>query len=372
MTTANKRVVILVGIALAAVVVLNLLASGLDRAVGGNEPGGNNDSSYATAERGTAAYASLLARYDHRVRRLRGPLVDRDLDPRDTIIVLQPEGLTQDDTGALLQFVVNGGRLVIGGTAPYYLRNLRDRPPRWGFSEQSMWDAVDASLAPIATIESDGRGAWIDPGSSRPLVGSSERALVTTEHVGRGDIFFVADPSPFENKYLAEADNAALAVALAGPPARTVAFAEGVHGYGTSRGLRAIPTRWKWALLALAVAAIAFVWSRARRFGPPDHAHRELPPARAEYVRSLSITLERTRDRAGSLTAMQQWTREQLARRAAVMAEPDDEEVARAARALGCTEEEVAALFTPIADDATVMALGRVAARVQRQHGSLV
>jgi hypothetical protein len=89
-------------------------------------------------------------------------------------------------------------------------------------------------------------------------------------------------------------------------------------------------------------------------------------------VRSLSITLERTRDRAGSLAAMQQWTRDQLARRAAVMAEPDDEEIARAARALGCTEEEVAALFAPIADDAAVLALGRVAARVQRQHGSLV
>jgi hypothetical protein len=69
---------------------------------------------------------------------------------------------------------------------------------------------------------------------------------------------------------------------------------------------------------------------------------------------------------------MQQWTRDQLARRASVMAEPNDDEIARAARALGCTEEEVAALFAPIMDDATVLALGRVAARVQRQHGSLV
>ncbi|HTL86965.1 MAG TPA: DUF4350 domain-containing protein [Acidimicrobiia bacterium] len=370
--TKNRRVGIVVAVVLGGIVVLNLLASGLDRAVGGNEPGGENDSSYATADRGTAAYASLLSHYDHRVRHVRGELTDRNIDSRDTIVVLQPNGLTRDETGALLQFVVNGGRLIIGGTSPYYLRNLRDQPPHWGFAEDSRWGDVDSSLAPIASIETDGRGAWLDPGSSRPLVGTNDHALITTEHVGQGDIFFVADPSLFENAYLAQADNAALALALAGPSHRTVVFAEGVHGYGESRGLRAIPTRWKWALLVLAIAALAFVWSRGRRFGPPDRANRELPPARAEYVRSLSITLERTRDRAGSFAAMQQWTRDQLARRASVMAEPNDDEIARAARALGCTEEEVAALFAPIMDDATVLALGRVAARVQRQHGSLV
>ena len=61
-------------------------------------------------------------------------------------------------------------------------------------------------------------------------------------------------------------------------------FAEGVHGYGESRGIAAIPSRWKWALFALAAAALAFVWSRARRFGPPDRASRALPPARADGV----------------------------------------------------------------------------------------
>src|SRR5262249_25459530 len=144
------------------IVVLNLLASGLDRAVGGNEPSGANDSSYATAPRGTAAFSSLLSRYDHRVVHLRGALSDRDLSPHDTVVVLEPEGLTRDDAGALLQFVTNGGRLVIGGSAPYYLRNLRDRPPHWVFDEQSTWGEVDPSLAPIASIETDGRGAWSD------------------------------------------------------------------------------------------------------------------------------------------------------------------------------------------------------------------
>src|SRR5512133_1721139 len=107
MTKTNRRVGILAAVVIGGIVALNLLAAGLDRAVGGNEPGGENDSSYATADRGTAAYASLLSHYDHRVRHVRGELSDRNLNPRDTIIVLQPDGLTRDETGALLQFVVN-------------------------------------------------------------------------------------------------------------------------------------------------------------------------------------------------------------------------------------------------------------------------
>src|SRR5262245_18253819 len=96
------------------VVVLKLLAQGLVRAVGGNEPSGVSGSSYATNDPGLAALTSLLARYDHPIERTRGSLNAAALDPRSTIFVIQPSTLTRDDTDALLQFVADGGRLVIG------------------------------------------------------------------------------------------------------------------------------------------------------------------------------------------------------------------------------------------------------------------
>src|SRR5207245_713823 len=85
-------------------------------------------------------------------------------------------------------------------------------------------------------------------------------------------------------------------------------------GYGTSRGFAAIPRRWKVALILVGLAALAFVWSRARRFGPPDQSRRALPPARAQYVDALSVSLERTRDHAGALAPAQRGARAGVAK----------------------------------------------------------
>jgi len=195
------------------------------------------------------------------------------------------------------------------------------------------------------------------------LVGTRDPSLLTHEQLGRGEIFFLADASPLENAYLSTGDNAAFGLELAGA-GRSVVFTEGVHGYGRSRGIGAIPDRWKVALLLVAIAALAFVWSRARRFGPPDQVARELPPARAEYVDAVSITLERTRNRVGALEPAQRWTRARVAARASLGPNPSDDELARAARTFGCSDEEIAALLMPVSDDARVMALGRAVARI--------
>ena len=46
MNTRTRRAWIVVAVLVGAIVVLNLLARGLDEAVGGNEPGGADGSSY--------------------------------------------------------------------------------------------------------------------------------------------------------------------------------------------------------------------------------------------------------------------------------------------------------------------------------------
>jgi len=127
----TRRVWIVIGAVVGVIVVLNLLATGLDRAVGGNEPSGVSGSSYTTAGDGLAAYASLLGRFGHPVTRSRGPIAAQPLDTTSTVVVLDPKVLTREDTASLLQFVTSGGRLVIGGSQPFYLHNLRDNPPTW-------------------------------------------------------------------------------------------------------------------------------------------------------------------------------------------------------------------------------------------------
>jgi uncharacterized protein DUF4350 len=360
----SRRVWIVIGAIVGVVVVLNLLATGLDRAVGGNEPSGVSGSSYSTKGDGLAAYASLLGRFGHPVTRSRGPLAGQPLDTNSTVVVLDPTVVTREDAASLLQFVVAGGRLVIGGSEPFYLHNLRDNPPTWKPDHVTDWRDVDGTLGGARQVLAAGNGVWSDPGSSHTLVRDGDRALVTREAVGRGEIVFVADPSALGNNFLGSADNAAFALALAGADGRPVVFAEGVHGFGRARGIRAIPGAWKAALVLLALAAIAFVWSRARRLGPPDQPARKLPPPRSDYVDALSLTLERTRNPSQSFAPLQGWARDRVSARAALTATATDDDIAHAAHALGYPDDEISALIHPLSDDESVLALGRLVARV--------
>jgi hypothetical protein len=360
----NRRLWIVIAVVVGGLIVANVVAQGIDRAVGGDQPGGASGSSYATAPDGLAAFSTLLTHYGYDVEQRRGSLSKRPLPANATVFVLDPLALTNEDEGTLLQFVTNGGRLVIGGQAPFYLRNFRDRPPTWQREGLTSWTQIGPLFAGVHDIEAAGLGSWSSPGSGTTIIGTDDTALLTHEAVGQGEMLFLADASPLENGYLGSADNAAFGLGLAGDPSRPVVFPEGTHGYGASRGLAALPNRWKVALILVAVAALAFVWSRARRFGPPDRAARDLPPARAEYVQALSITLERTHDQAGALLPAQRWARARLAARAGLGAQPNDEELSRAARSFGCTSEETLALLAPVSDDASILALGRAVARV--------
>jgi hypothetical protein len=364
-----RRIWTVIAVVVGGLVVINLVAAGLDRAVGGNQPGGTPGSSYATAPQGLAAFRTLLTRFGHDVNVQRGTVADQHLEPGTTVFVIEPNELTADDSAALLEFVADGGRLVIGGRTPFYLHNLRDDPPRWRFDGETSWTEIDPSLVGVHEIQGVGEGSWTSPGSSTVLVGSTDRSLLTHERVGGGEIMFLADASPLENAYLAHADNAAFALELAGDAGRPVVFAEGVHGFDANRGLSAVPGAWKLALLLLILAALAFVWSRARRFGPPDRNSRELPPARAEYVDALSVSLERTRSPAAALAPAQRWAQERLASRAGLGPAPGAEALARAARSFGCSDEEIASLLHPVSEPTDVLALGRAVARIGGRPG---
>lgn len=367
--TRSRRFGMAVAIAIGVVIALNLAASGIDRAVGGSEPRGVSGSSYGTQPTGLGGLAALLSQYGHPVARARGSILNASLDINGTVFVIEPQTLTDTDETALLEFATAGGQLVIGGSDPFYLRRLRDRPPVWSPTGATTYTEIAPQLPNVKRVDSAGEGSWTSGGSGTALVRSGDIALLTQERVGRGSISFFADASPLENAYLARADNAALALELAGDAPRPVEFIEGVHGYGEHRGLGAIPVQWKVSLAVLAAAAVALAWSRSRRFGPPDRPARDFPPARAEYVRALAVSLERTRDPGRALAPMQQWARGRVAQRAHLRPDASLEEIDRAAMALGYSEAERAAIWHPATDDDAALALGRMVSRLSQQDG---
>ncbi len=154
-------------------------------------------------------------------------------------------------------------------------------------------------------------------------------------------------------------------------------FPEGVHGYGPSRGLGAIPTDWKVALVGLAIAGLVLMWARGRRLGPPEDASRPLPPPRAAYVDAVGSTLvahphdPTPRCRSWPRACARASTRARCRAPTVLRARPADldrAEFARRGHAIGLSDEEIDAVLAPITDE-SVLAVGRALSRVEQSTG---
>jgi hypothetical protein len=232
---------------------------------------GRPSSSLATAPRGFAAWSELAQRNDVAVVALRDRLRDARLPAGATVVALDVPHLKRADAEALKRFAAGGGHVVAGGS----------RPERWlgVFDAGLAWRSTGPRSATVGDrrLRAAGRGSWSDGGLL----------------VQRGGVDLLADASPLQNARLAEADNAAFALDLAGRG--PLVFAESAHGYGTARGLAALPGNAKGALAILLLAALALMLARGKRFGPIEPDARELPPPRVAYVDALAATLARAK-----------------------------------------------------------------------------
>jgi hypothetical protein len=327
---------------------------------------GPTSSSYASSADGLAGYAELLSRLGHGVTRLRVAPSRAALDPGTTVVFLDPNVVLRSDVAALRRFVIAGGRLIAGGREPgAWLSELIADSPSWrptGATASTPLVPVPET-AGVDVVQSAGEGSWSDPGGTLPAVGGPRRSLLTVVSLGSGRIELLADASPLQNRLLAQADNAQLGLGLAGEPGRPVAFEEAAHGYGARRGLAALPTRWKWALLGLVAAALLGVAARFRRLGPPAPAATPAPPPRRVHVEALASALART-DRPGEAAEpVRRHARSLVLRRA------HGEDLAQAAQKLGLDPDEVRALDAPELADDDVLAAGSALSKLTGTRG---
>jgi len=253
-------------------------------------PGGPPGSSYATAPAGAAAYAELLRRDGRRVTRLREPLADAGR--LDTLVVLEPEHIAPEDGHEIGRRVRAGMRLVAGGGAAGWLRDVVAEPPGKGGGAPGRARVTGPApeTAGIRAVEFRAGGHWVRLGQTEPLLATGAGPVVVAARQGEGRVVLLADPTPLLNGALADADDAAFALAAAGPSGRPVAFLETIHGFEDT-GLAALPGRAIWVLVGLAIAALLLVWSLARRLGPPEDEERALAPPRRDYAEALAAAL---------------------------------------------------------------------------------
>ncbi len=258
-------------------------------------PHGPVSSSYATSPRGLAAYAALLERDGRNVRRAVTPVHERAPARGETLVVLDPDVVEDDEARAIGRWVRDGGRLVAGGRSDAgWLREALGRAPEWAPAEPGRAAALVpiSETAGVTAVRTADGGGWHRAGGALPAIGPPDAPLLVVARSGRGSVALLADASPLQNRRLGTADGAALGLALAGD--RPVVFLETVHGYGVSRGLAALPARVKWTLLGLLAAGLLALWTAGRRLGPPEGDDAPPAPARIEYVDALAAALART------------------------------------------------------------------------------
>lgn len=301
-------------------------------------PGGPAGSSYATAPEGLAAWAELLAAAGHPVERLRVPLALAE--PSQDTVVLAGIAVAEDDLRGATGHLARGGRLVVVGASAALAVAERIGLPIDGDAGGPEDPSVLAAVAEtdgVGRIDAGGTARFTDVGPALPIVGDPDGGAVTVavSPAMRGRVVFVADPSPLTNARLDRADNARLALALAGPAGTPVRFAEAAHGFGSDGGFGALPEPVQRTAAVAALAAVLHGWSRGRRLGPPTVTARPLPPARRLFVDAVATTLIRTGDRAAAAAVLRQ----------------------RAGLGDG-----------PVDDDAALVEVGRAAAAVERRR----
>jgi hypothetical protein len=266
-----------------------------------------------------------------------------------TVFLLDPPSVRTADLQALREFVRGGGRLVAAGLSPEAMREFVFRAPERAPGSQRV--RVDG-----LQVQTDGASTWRDEG------------LVAERRVGRGNVAFLADSSPLQNRLLGSADNAAFGLSLAGPADRPVEFLESYHGYGTGSGLSALPLAWKLLLGGLGLAALVYAIARGRRFGPPEEEGRSLAPPRREYVDSLAAVVARSKRRDAAVGPVRREARDAVLRRASLPPTADDDALRVAAGRVGLADEDAETLLRPAQTDDDVLALGRTAARIRQDQ----
>lgn len=330
-------------------------------------------SSLSTAPEGMAAYAALLAHYRYTVAVLRAE-PSRQAARGSTLVVADPSGFSRTTVAAVASFVRGGGTLVVTGpTGEALLVGLLGKPgaPIWQpGGAGTAFPARGQRLLPgsIAKVAAGNGGTWRSgSGSGTAVLVERTGALMVSAKAGSGRVIALSDPSVLENSMLARADNAALGLALAGPAKSKVLFDEAVHGYGT--GFSALPPRWRLATELGVVAALLWMWSKARRLGPAREVRPPLDPPRSRQVEALSLALARTRDPAGAAAPARAAALGLLARRLGLDksgAGADPSRIRQAATAARIPTEVVEAVVQPVSDEEDVMEVGRALSWLSR------
>jgi hypothetical protein len=130
-----------------------------------------------------------------------------------------------------------------------------------------------------------------------PIVADRSGAVVATYRLGKGTVIVVADPTLFQNRNLAHADNARLAYDLVtadAGPRPVVAFEEFSHGHQIEEtAWSVLPGLVRAGLAIVCLAILTLLISTFFRFGPVVRQPNDDERTSEEYLSSMAALLAR-------------------------------------------------------------------------------
>lgn len=358
------------GVAAAALVAVLLFgALGSEPSGGPGVPSGTTAAD--TGPQGLSGWAALLGLVGHEVERVEAAPSRAGLNPEATAVLIDPGPLSAADSEALGSFVADGGRLVIGGEieagAIDAIAGIEtgDRITGGGPVVPAPL-ALAPETAGIASVAAEGEGYFDDAGETLPALGAVDAFTLLLASHEEGRIAILADPSPLRNATLAEADNARLALGLAGETERPVRFVERVRS-SPGEGLGALPSDWLWAFGGLLLAGLALIAAHVRRLAPPREDAAAASPPRRLYLDAMAASLTRTRDSARLAEVLREAGLARLAHRAGLPPDAGRSKLAPAATALGLDPAEAGALLAAPGDPVDPLHAARALAKLSRR-----
>jgi hypothetical protein len=243
------------------------------------------------------------------------------LPPAATIVIAGPleNAPGPDDATTLLEWVRAGGRVVFVGTSQGGLTGA------FGAAAPRTSPADTSPIAPslpgryaegVATVDAG-------PGRLRPgtaawatVYGDTAGAVLLVRTLGKGEVVWLADSALVSNDRIGDADNGALAVALADRPGTPVYFDEYHHGIVDDAGLWGTLGRGGQAAVLLLLAGVAvLVFARGRRLGPAIAEPATSEARGGAYIGQLARVYRLAGARAEALTSLEDSLARALVRR---------------------------------------------------------
>jgi hypothetical protein len=272
---------------------------------------------FSTAPQGARAIYLVLDRFLPKVERWTKPLqtiAPPGGDAPGTLLVLQPTvPLDEDDANALDWWLAQGGQLILAAGSPWNIEGREsggDYLARHGFVMDTQ--ARDARLyaSPGGAMLLDGMP--LAPGDYEPLFWGPVGVVGAQRAAGDGRIVVITDGYAWSNDRLSRSRNAAWLVRTVGAWGNGRLLVDEYHlGTTSTRSaprlvLSFLGTFWGFAFLQAGLAAVLYLFRRARRFGPAVDLPLEKAQDPLERIRGIGSLLQAAKAREFSVQAMAQ------------------------------------------------------------------